>query len=67
MPHRRKARKGSFGSHFDELVTQFDGHQAPRQDDTSDASEKSRSVNDRLLERAWRGSTRGQPSRFSNQ
>jgi hypothetical protein len=23
MPHRRKPRKGSFGSHFDELVVQF--------------------------------------------
>lgn len=23
MPHRRRVQKGSFGSHFDELVVQF--------------------------------------------
>lgn len=28
MPHRRRVQKGSFGSHFDELVAQFPGEEA---------------------------------------
>jgi hypothetical protein len=56
MPHRRKVRKGSFGSHFDELIDRF-----PKDGDTADPADKDESerkdrrhVNDRLFESAWR-------------
>ena len=29
MPHRRRVQKGSFNSHFDELVVQFSGETTP--------------------------------------
>ena len=30
MPHRRRVQKGSFGSHFDELLARFPAGEAPR-------------------------------------
>ena len=57
MPHRRPLRRGSFGSHFDELVVHFpsEGHSKP-----SDASAgRSQELQDKidvhrlLFERAW--------------
>ena len=40
MPHRRSRNKGSFGGHFDELVTHFP---------EADASPKHRAKDDRKL------------------
>jgi hypothetical protein len=57
MPNRRRKKKGSFGSHFDELVTVF--HEKPKrpQTDVSDREHgeaDDRHINDKLFEAAWR-------------
>jgi hypothetical protein len=70
MPHRRRKQKGSFGGHFDELVTQFPEGESKRRDklDKRDKpSEDNASVHDKLFERAWRKGRDNQSSRFSNQ
>ena len=57
MPHRRRREKGSFGSHFDELVGHFPKHRktAPESDGSQpDRSDDERSVHDRLFDSAWR-------------
>jgi hypothetical protein len=69
MPHRRHVKKGSFGGHFDELVTQFPNDEASRQD----AAERRKppkddgDVHDKLFENAWHKARRAQSSSFSNQ
>ena len=58
MPHRRPRTKGSFGAHFDELVTQFPARQQQRE---SSRDERGRSaelqekldIHALLFERAW--------------
>jgi hypothetical protein len=56
VPHRRRIQKGSFGSHFDELVVQFP--LAAQVDDKP--SGRSRELQEkidihaRLFQRAWR-------------
>ena len=58
MPHRRRVQKGSFGGHFDELVSQFPfGQTASRSD--NDPAGRSLKLQERidihalLFERAW--------------
>lgn len=58
MPQRRRVQKGSFGSHFDELVKNFP-HEPEKPD--GEAREKRdrgdndpKHINDRLFESAWR-------------
>ncbi len=62
MPHRRRPQKGSFGSHFDELVKHFpengDETDQPRSDDPNPDG---RSVHDRLFETAWSHKDRKPP------
>jgi len=56
MPHRRTRKKGSFGGHFDELVTHFPDAQ-PEADDSSEADRKLREkldIHALLFEQAWR-------------
>jgi hypothetical protein len=56
VPHRRRLQKGSFGSHFDELVNQF-----PADREKIDAAEAkallkrqdAQSAHDRLFHRSW--------------
>jgi hypothetical protein len=58
MPHRRKAEKGSFAAHFDELVAHFPP-EAKRSTEAQRA-ERSRELQDKvdvhaaLFERAWK-------------
>ena len=70
MPERRQVKKGSFGSHFDEVVKHFphdelaqrdkdDGRRKPAKDDGN--------VHDRLFESAWQKARGAQSSSFSNQ
>ena len=60
MPHSRKPHKGSFGSHFDELVEHFpDDHRPPKggeagKSKAGKSKADKRSVHERLLESAWR-------------
>ena len=57
MPHRRPRKRGSFGSHFDELVEQFP-HE-PKTPQTDQSSERTAQFQERidihraLFERAW--------------
>jgi len=58
VPHRRPRERGSFGSHFDELVVQFPAEakqQAPlsRKARSPELQEKL-DVHRKLFERAWR-------------
>ena len=53
MPHRRTTKKGSFGGHFDELVSQFH-NEAPETKDGKVPSKDKRHINDKLFESAWR-------------
>jgi hypothetical protein len=59
MPHRRQVHKGSFGSHFDELVARFPaGETALSSADRS--SNRAQELQDKidihalLFERAWK-------------
>jgi hypothetical protein len=58
VPHRGEYRKGSFSSHFDDLIAQFPAEPSARE--TSEASDRSRDLQEkidlhaRLFERAWR-------------
>ena len=58
MPQRRRLQKGSFGSHFDELVKIFphepEESGSNARDKRSDGDEDPRHINDRLFESAWR-------------
>ena len=55
MPHRRRPQKGSFGGHFDDLVSHFpiDECKNDRSKDHPAGQSEDRSVHDRLFERAW--------------
>jgi hypothetical protein len=56
MPHRRTAKKGSFGGHFDDLVKHFP-HERAKSDDSGEGDrreEETPTVHDNLFERAWR-------------
>ena len=69
MPGRRQVKKGSFGSHFDEVVKHFP-HDKPetRPNRAKDESSgEGGSVHDKLFESAWRSARRNQASSFSNQ
>ena len=70
MPHRRRTKKGSFGGHFDELVTQFPDDGSTRRDKAKNQDQPPKddgSIHDRLFESAWRKARPNQSSRFSNQ
>lgn len=60
MPQRRRVQKGSFGSHFDELVKNFPHEpEKPEGDDREKrdrASDDPGHINARLFESAWRSS-----------
>ena len=57
MPHRRKTEKGSFGSHFDELVVQFPAGETRA---SLGSTERPRELQDKvdihaaLFEHAWK-------------
>jgi hypothetical protein len=74
MPRRRQYKKGSFDSHFDELVGHFPNHPPqPTSDQAKPKRERQRqrkqeSVHDLLLEKAWNHARdEDQRSNFSNQ
>lgn len=55
MPHRRQRRKGSFGTHFDELVRHFPEHEPSadgRKERSAELQEKI-DIHALLFERAW--------------
>ena len=56
MPHRRTIKKGSFGGHFDELVTQFpEAESRPRQPSKKDSKLREKlDIHAALFEQAWR-------------
>ena len=54
MPHRRRVQRGSFGSHFDDLVKHFPDQ--PAGDEENARSKNARNGRDRLFESAWRKS-----------
>jgi hypothetical protein len=60
MPGKRPVKKGSFGSHFDEVVKHFP-HDKPhtRPDGGRDKSSAEGSVHDRLFESAWQNAGGG--------
>ena len=56
MQHRRTRKKGSFGGHFDELVTHFPEPE-PKPDDRSGDNRKLKEkldIHALLFEQAWR-------------
>jgi hypothetical protein len=56
VPHRRRPQKGSFGSHFDELVNHFPADREKRDAAEADSLRKpqdAQSAQDRLFDRAW--------------
>jgi len=60
MPGRRPVKRGSFGSHFDELVKQFaEGQHASaassnRSRERRKSQQEERSIHALLFERAWK-------------
>lgn len=57
MPHRRRVQKGSFGSHFDELVKHFESRrettvEGESPDQPARKADKRR-VRDKLFDKAW--------------
>ena len=58
MPQRRRVQKGSFGSHFDELVKNFPHEpEEPVREKRDRGNDDPRHINDRLFESAWRNSS----------
>lgn len=57
MPHRRQVQKGSFGGHFDELVSQFPATEtSPRENGTDGRSRKLQEridIHALLFRQAW--------------
>jgi hypothetical protein len=58
LPHRRPRKRGSFGTHFDELVTQFAPAEAPRPDEQETLRRRAElrervNIHAKLFERAW--------------
>ena len=56
MPHRRTVKKGSFGGHFDQLVTHFPEKEAEakRKRRAPRAMKENLDIHALLFERAWR-------------
>ncbi|MES2119299.1 MAG: hypothetical protein V4513_01825 [Pseudomonadota bacterium] len=57
MPGRRRVQKGSFGSHFDELVNLFPDHQPQPSEPPAQRSrelQEKLDIHALLFERAWR-------------
>jgi hypothetical protein len=52
MPHRRRVHKGSFGSHFDELVAQFPADEMPAPQ-RIDADSRSAKLQEKIDIHAW--------------
>ena len=70
MPGRRPVKKGSFGSHFDEVVKHFPHEPSAKRgepDKRRKPSKDDRNVHDKLFETAWRKRRSDQSSSFSNQ
>ena len=56
MPHRRRVQKGSFGSHFDELVVRFPSDEAAREKSSAARSaelQQKIDIHAALFELAW--------------
>jgi len=56
VPHRRPRKKGSFGSHLDELVALFPEHEPQTKRSQSDrdaALQEKIDIHARLFESAW--------------
>jgi hypothetical protein len=55
MPHRRRVQKGSFGTHFDELVEHFPNDEPlPKPKPALKPKRDSKEIHDSLFEGAWR-------------
>ena len=57
MPHRRQVQKGSFRSHFDELIVQFpavDSRPGKNASERSQELQEKIDIHAALFERAWR-------------
>lgn len=57
MPHRRRVQKGSFGSHFDELVAHFPASEKPsgeRPATRSPEFQEKIDIHAMLFESAWK-------------
>jgi|tagenome__1003787_1003787.scaffolds.fasta_scaffold20986730_1 hypothetical protein len=72
MPRRRQYKKGSFDSHFDEIVRHFPNDPpqptAHQTKPKRECQRKQRSVHDLLLEKAWNHAREeDQRNNFSNQ
>ena len=70
MPGRRPVKKGSFGSHFDEVVKHFPHEEPAKRGDADERSKPSQDdgdVHDKLFKSAWRWARSAQASSFSNQ
>jgi hypothetical protein len=67
MPGRRQVKKGSFGSHFDEVVKHFPHAEPAQGDDRRKPSKDDGNVHDKLFESAWRKARGAQSRVFSNQ
>ena len=61
MPHRRRARKNSFGGHFDDLVKHFPEQSSKQEGRNKSAPRDERNIHDRLFESAWRPGGAKQP------
>lgn len=70
MPGKRPFKKGSFGSHFDEVVKHFPHEDLSERDNAKERHKPSPDdgdIHDRLFESAWRKAHGAQSSSFSNQ
>ena len=67
MPKRRQVKKGSFGSHFDEVVKHFPHEETTKRVDRRKPSKDDGNVHDKLFESAWRKARGTQSNSFSNQ
>ena len=62
MPHRRPVQKGSFGSHFDELVASFPPNEEqppPRQPRRDPELQQKIDIHRLLFELAWQAEKEG--------
>ncbi|HEX3422693.1 MAG TPA: hypothetical protein VHS33_04740 [Sphingomicrobium sp.] len=60
MPHRRRAKKNSFGGHFDDLVKHFPEQLSKGEGGDEGAPNDEPNFHDRLFKSAWnRRSERG--------
>jgi hypothetical protein len=54
MPNRRQIKRGSFGTHLDDLVRVFKPEAEPKKGHPEERTDDPPNVHDRLFERAWR-------------